>query len=162
MTDFFSLSDGTSAANTTGSAELSTDILPIAENTNVMAVCDQAKWDEYDNTEYISLRWSILKPGEYENRKIFQKVKVFDEKSADKHKKMLAAIDMNAGGKLVALGRAPTDEDLEVALTNRIMTLKLGEWEINGKQGNWVKAVSPKDSAPTPSATPKTDNDIPL
>jgi len=76
---------------------------------------------------------------------------------------MLVAIDANAKGKLVELGREPTDEDLETALVNRPMLLKLGVWEMDGgKSGNWVKAVSPKETAPSKPAPPKNDGDIAL
>lgn len=165
MTNFFDLSDGKSAVDTGGDFSLDNPMEPLPDGTDVVAICEQAKWDESEfvTGKFINLRWSVLKPGEYENRKIFQKLKVNDPKAGDKAKRMLVAIDANAKGQLVTLGREPTDEDLEKALLNRPMVLKLGVWEMEGgKSGNWVKAVSPKSSAPTKPTPPKNDDDIPL
>ena len=45
---------------------------PIPNNSDVLAIVDDAKWDKSQVTgdEFISLRWSILEPEEYKNRKI--------------------------------------------------------------------------------------------
>lgn len=128
---------------------------PLPNNTDCLAAVDEAKWDSYEGEEYISLRWVILKPDGYKGRKIFQKIKVneSDSKKADKAKRMLAAIDTNAGGKLMASGEAPTDMSLMQSLSNKPMVIKLMIWEIDGKRGNWVSKVSPKNgelSAPAP------------
>jgi hypothetical protein len=123
------------------------DIEPIPSNTSVLAAPDEAKWDEYQGDRYINLRWVVLAPAEYKNRKIFQKIRVNDSdlKKRDKAIRMLAAIDSNAGGKLMATGREPSDGELISALANRQMVLKLQVWETDDKKrGNWVAAVSPK------------------
>lgn len=157
---FFDLSDGKSAKDTGTSFESGGGDFPvIPDNTDVVAVCDSAAWGESMGNRVIKLRWGVMKPTEYENRKVFQNLKVFDPdpKKADKAKRMLAAIDANAGGKLLALNHEPTDEDLELALTNRFMLLKLKVFTPKGDDGkpdaeksmNWVAAVSPKDGAPT-------------
>lgn len=126
------------------------DIAPIPKNTSVLAAPDEAKWEEYDGDRFISIRWAIMAPAEYKNRKVFQKIRVEDSdpKKQEKAKRMLAAIDANAGGKLMAAGEEPTDKSLTVALCNKPMVLKLQVWEmeINGEErsGNWVSAVSPR------------------
>lgn len=165
--NFFDLSDGKSATETDGSFDTNPDIKPIPENTLVEAIAEVVKWDTSDhfNGKFVSIRWSVLKPAEFENRKVFQKVKVFDDsaKVSDKAKRMLAAIDNNAGGKLMALGKEPTDEDLARCLENRMMMLKLGIWQVKDdvtgdvtNEGNWVKAVSPRNApGSTPAAKPK-------
>ena len=58
---------------------------------------------------------------------------------------MLAAIDMNAtGGKLMALGREPSDIDLMSNLCNKPMIIRVQVWESEdkSKSGNWIDAVS--------------------
>lgn len=124
------------------------DITPIPANTAVLAAPDEAKWDEHKGDRYINLRWVVLAPAEYKNRKVFQKIRVnaSDLKKRDKAIRMLAAIDSNAGGKLMATGREPSDGELISALANRQMVLKLQVWETDDKtkSGNWVAAVSPK------------------
>lgn len=149
---FFQLSDN-SAFETNGTFEMGGGkIEPIPNNTQVKAIVDEAKWDEYNNDRYISLRWSII-DGEYLNRKIFQKIKVCETDSAKKDKalRMLAAIDANAGGGLMKLGYEPTDMDLAANLTNKPQAILLQVWEMtkdNGEEisGNWVSMVAPVGS----------------
>lgn len=157
---FFTTSDN-KAIEKSGSMEMGGgDIEPIPAKTQVLAAPDEAKWDEYEGDEYVSLRWSILQPKEYAGRKIFQKIRVCDSdsKKSDKAKRMLAAIDTNAGGKLLASGERPTDESLTRCLVNKPMVLLLQLWEIKQddgtvKRGNWIGAVSPRQAgAAKPSA----------
>lgn len=163
---FWNLSDGENVDTNNGEFETgSGNIEPIPDNTEVLAVCDEAKWDETTRAgQFISLRWTVVKPADYKNRKVFQKIRVEDEdpKKADKAKRMLAAIDANAGGKLVASGQAPTDENLTKCLTNKPMVLRLQVWELEGddgntRTGNWVSRVAPKSSGgqkPAPNQEP--------
>jgi hypothetical protein len=162
---FWNLSDGEDVkTNTTGEFEQGggrMEVIP--DNTSVLAAIDEAKWDRtMEQDRYISLRWTVLAPEEFKNRKIFQKVWALDPKPntkpekvdqvRDKAKRMLAAIDMNAGGKLLAKGEMPTDESLTACLTNKPMVIKVMVWEMPDRQtggtaqGNWVGAVSPKSS----------------
>ncbi len=89
---------------------------PIPNNTEVLASADEASWSEYDGERYINIKWAVLAPDAYKNRRInFKRLKVLkaDPMKAQKAKNMLAAIDYNAsGGKLVQSGQEPTDETL--------------------------------------------------
>lgn len=125
---------------------------PIPEGTQALASCDEAKIDSYEGDDYISLRWTVLAPVEFKNRKVFQKVKVFDQdkKVSEKAKRMLAAIDANAGGQLMASDDEPSDESLTKALVNKPMILRLAVWEMNDKKGNWVSAVAPRTTKEEP------------
>ena len=162
---FFTQSNGKSVQST-GNFESGGGLAPIPEGTQVLAVIDEAKWDTYQNESFVSLRWSIAKPQEYANRKIFQKIKVMDsdDSKRDKALMMLAAIDTNAGGKLQAAGVQPDTQALAAALMNRPMVLKLGVWELDdkSKSGNWVSKVAPRpqagaagQSAPAPAPKPQ-------
>lgn len=158
---FFQLSTG-QAVQVTGEFDSGGGAMtPLPEGTQVMAMVDQAKWDEHEGEYFVSLRWTVALPEEYKNRKIFQKIKVknADAEKRDKALMMLAAIDANAGGQIMALGAEPEDADLSNALLNRPMVLKLGLWEMKNekgelKSGNWVQKVAPrkKGAAATPSA----------
>jgi hypothetical protein len=168
--DFWGLSEGGSATdNNTGAFDAGGgNMQPIPSGTNVLAAIDEAKWDGADGSKYISLRWSVLQPEEFENRKVFQKLWVKDadpraksDKVAakrDKAKKMLAAIDLNAGGKLLAKPVMPTDEAMTLHLTNKPMILKVMVWEMKDamtgemNRGNWVGAVNSKASAKVSSS----------
>ena len=143
------------------------DIEPIPANTTVLAAPDEAKWDSYEGQYHIAVRWVVLQPKEYANRKIFHKIRVEDQdqKKADKAKRMLAAIDHNAGGKLAASGEKPTDESLTRNLVNKPMMLKLQMWEIEAddgtkKRGNWVSAVAPRSGNAAAPVAPKPAPDI--
>lgn len=172
---FFNLSDGSSAKDVGTSYAASTSLPPIPKNTVVTAVIDKVEWAEYGGERYVSVRWGVLKPSEYENRKLFQKVRVYNPKpeTADKAKRMLGAICANAGApglKLLELGREPSAEELEIALSNKIMNLTLDVWTIKpedggeAKTGNWVRAVDPRgNAAPAAKPAPKpaiADEDI--
>lgn len=160
---------------------------PIPDGTQVLALIDEAKWDAFqEGDDYISLRWQVMAPAEFKNRKIFQKLWVMgnnpNQSDAEKRtaqgvkaKKMLAAIDHNAGAKLLASGEAPTDDSMARCITNKPMVLKLKVWEmeIQGekKTGNWIAAVSPRNAdakkaapaaAPAPADEEEGDDDIPF
>jgi hypothetical protein len=169
MNDFWGLSEGGSAAdNASGEFDAGGgNMQPIPSDTNVLAAIDEAKWSKNQKgDEFISLRWTVIAPEDFENRKIFQKLWVtdFDPSTAakgedkaiakrDKAKKMLAAIDSNAGGKLLAKPVMPTDESMTLHLTNKPMIIKVMVWEMTDRmtgdvaRGNWVGAVSSKATA---------------
>lgn len=122
------------------------DIEPIPKGTTVLAAIESIKWSEYQGERYIDAAWAVL-DGEYKGRKIFQKLRVVDsdDKKKERALRMLAAIDKNGGGHLFAAGTEPTDESLQRALANKMMRLKLDVWNMEGKSGNFVCAVSPKN-----------------
>lgn len=153
---FWNLSDGNNAAQTNGNMDMGGgNIEPIPNNTELLAAIDEAKMDSYEDDNYISLRWNVLAPEEYKNRKIFQKVRVFDAnpQKADKAKRMLMAIDHNCGGKLAAGGEAPSDYNMNASLVAKPMNVKVQIWEINDKSGNWISSVAARNAAPQPTMT---------
>ena len=162
--NFWSTSDDEDLTNSDGSFDAGGGSMePIPDGTSVMAMPTEAKWDDYEGTEFISIQWQVAKPDHYANRRLWQKLYVTDvdaraknpDQKRDKAKRMLAAIDKNAGGKLAKKGARPTDVDLMSALVGKAMVLKLGVWELDGgKSGNWVQSVSPKASG-VPSEAPK-------
>ena len=149
---FFKLSEG--QLNTTGNYAVASDIEPMPKDTQVKSCIDEVKWDEYQGERYISIRWQVLAPKQYANRKIFQKLKVEqpDVKKRDKAIQMLAAIDSNCGGKLMSAGVEPTDAAMQQNLLMKPMVLLLDVWDINDKKGNWVKAVSSSKAEPVKPA----------
>lgn len=160
---FFYLSDENEKLNTTGTMEMGRgEIEPIPAKTQVLAAIDEVKWDNYNDEEYISARWVVLQPAEYKNRRIFQKIKLNekDAKKRDKAMKMFAAIDHNAKGGIVAKGQRPTDTVLQAKLMNKPMVLMLQVWVIEDqntgetKKGNWISAVSPRNTESTANAVP--------
>lgn len=160
---FFYLSDQNEKLNNNGTMEMGGgDIEPIPAKTQVLAAIDEIKWDSYEGDEYISARWVVLKPDEFKNRRIFQKIRVNedDAKKRDKAIKMLAAIDHNAKGGLIAKGEKPTDASMQKGLLNKPMILMLQVWAIENKEtgdmkkGNWISSVSPRTGTSTQNAVP--------
>lgn len=130
-------------------------IAPIPANTNVLAVIDQASWNSPRDggPQYIEVRWNVVAPDDYKNRKVFQKIRIEDEdeKKKDKNIRMLLAIDNIAGGKIAAADKRP-DDALLATLMGKPMVINIQTWEMDGKEGNWVRAVSARKpvSAPAP------------
>lgn len=166
---FWDLSDGENAAQTaTKEYEIGGGSLdPIPNNSDVLAIIDQAKWQHKDKDDkstpaFIELRWSVMAPEAFKNRKVFHKLWVTDfdpnakdESKAkvkrDKARRMLAAIDANAGGNLTKNGEAPTDDSMTLHLCNKPMVVKVMTWAIKANDGsdmvgNWISAVKPSDS----------------
>jgi len=170
---FFGLSDGT-IANAATFDMGGGDIQPIPEKTELLAVIDEAKWDSYEGQRYISLRWAVMQPQAFANRKVFQKLKIeeSDARKRDKAKRMMFAIDVNAGGKIAQSGREPNDQDLIIGLCNKPMMIKVGLWvsEDKSKSGNWIMSVAPRNGSPAQPVqqsaailpTPAPDDDIPF
>lgn len=178
--NFWALSDGSNAA-----VDAQTEyeapgggFEPIPNNTNVLAMIDEAKWDKREMqgeppAAYISLRWTVLQPEAYKNRKIFQKLWVTDndpnakdkdaaKKKRDRAKKMLAAIDKNAGSGLARDLGFPTDQRLAQHLCNKPMVIKVLQWSMPDSQnpgekivGNWVAAISPASAEISKAPPPK-------
>jgi hypothetical protein len=150
-TSFWAVETPTSEENI-GNFAMSNDIEPIPNKTQVLAYIDEIKWDAYEDSSYISARWNIIKPVEYKNRKIFQKIRANDndQKKKEKAIKMLMAIDYNAKGGLASSGKEPTTEIMQNKLTNKPMVIMLQVWELEDrntgemKKGNWISAVAPK------------------
>src|SRR5574344_1254382 len=133
------------------------DLIP--KNTRVVATCEEAKNDSYNDESYINLKWRVNLPKEYANRVVFQKLKVYTADKQQKAREMLAAIATNAGGRLFQAMQAgkeemTSDESLQT-LCNSPMVLLLDVWEIEDKKGNWVRSVAPYlAKAPQPAAQP--------
>lgn len=158
---FWDLSDGDSAATGAKEYEAPTGNLdPIPDNSNVLATIEEAKWnDDKDMNRYMSIKWRVSEPEEFDNRVLFQKLWVLDldpnakadkaEQKRDRAKRMLAAIDANAGGKLARKSGIPNDDDLALALHGKAMVIKCMVWTMTGSDGqensgNWISAVFAK------------------
>ena len=161
MSDFWGLSDGGDATEDVSTsyevASGSFDAFP--EGTKLLAMVTDAEWRKNDQTglENLSLTWTVVKPEEVANRKVFQSLWLTDlqpeardpEKKRDKARRMFAAIDANAGGKLAKKPGKPDAEAILIALANKQMLIRLDEYEGKTRDGgtvqrNYVQAVGPK------------------
>jgi hypothetical protein len=130
------------------------DLIP--KDTQLLASAEEIKWDSYEGVNFINIKWRAMAPEAYKNRLVFQKIKLEDQKEdvAKKALRMLAAIDANAGGKLIAAGVRPTNEMLASSLMHKPMVIKIGVWEIKeeNKTGNYIMAVAPRNANAAPAA----------
>lgn len=122
----------------------------IPDGTNVVFTIENAEWIESDMNypqERISITWNVEKPEYFAGTKIFQKIKVRDEKekTANSAKKMFAAIDHNAGGKIRKAKKFPSDDVMAKVLIGKTMGGKMSVWEMNDASGNWVNKVYPEN-----------------
>ena len=168
MSSFWTKSTGETVSKTTATADYQaeTDLPAIPDKTVVRAAITQIKWDMFtkdspdgktkNGERYINARWDVI-DGEYAKRVIFQKIKVGSEgeKTRDNALDMLAAIDMNAsGGKMMTLGREPSDMELMSILSSKPMHIRLRVWTSDDKtqSGNWIDAVSSVKGGKKPAA----------
>ena len=84
---------------------------------------------------------------------------------------MLFAVDTNAGGKLKASGKAPSDDLLQATLTNKPMQIKVMLMKRDDGTGmNWISSVAPRSGGAatiTAAAAPKAaaveiDDEVPF
>lgn len=144
---------------------------PIPKGTQVVAYIEDAQIDEgnedYGTERHIKLQWRIHKPEEYQNRVIFQKVRVWhdDRSKQERAMRILAAIDKNCGGGLASLSQEPGPSDLQQHLLQKPMIIKLDVWEFGDRTGNWVQAVAPKEGdvkLDLPKTESFSEDDIPF
>ena len=160
---FWQKQDGSAVETSTTFESGGGEITPIPNNTALIAAIEEAKWADWEGESYINLKWRVMRPSEFANRVIFQKLKVFSDKQGDKAKQMLAAIDANCGGKLAKLRDTPQDEDLMMSLIGKPVAIKVQVWDINGKTGNWISAVAPaKQQAPQAQQQPTPRQPAPI
>lgn len=167
MSGFWDLSDGDTAKTEDKEYEVpGGNMEPIPDNSDVLAEIKEAKWDgpKDKDERYISIQWKVEAPDAVKNRIVFQKLWVQDldpgaktedkaKQKRDKARRMLATIDANAKGRLMASADAPTDDSLALALQGATMVIKCMVWEMPDREragefirGNWIGAVKPKTS----------------
>ena len=154
---FWNLSDG-KTVEAQKDFDANPALEPMPDGTCAISALDSIKWEikEFEGVsdELIEARWVVL-DGEFKGRKVYHKIRILDgdTKKADKAKKMLAAIDANAGGELFAnVTSRPTDEQLAMYLLGKPMITRYSVWSMAEKTGNWVSAVAPSNGAVTAPA----------
>jgi len=180
---FWDLSDGETAKSESKEFEVPAgNFDPIPDNSDVLSEIKGVKWNHPRDkaVRFVEINWRIITPEQFKNREVFQKLWVQDfdpsakseEKAKtkrDKARQMLATIDANAKGQLMASSEAPTDDSLALALQGAQMVIKCMVWEMPDRErhgefirGNWVSAIKPKTSdlhvgeeKPKPKAKPQ-------
>ncbi len=155
MADWLTTSDGEDLAKEKDGFELKTFGPLIPADTTAIASIEKIGWTTFDGSEFLNIQWTLHKPDDLENRKVFQKLWLKDDdpqakdpdKKRDNAKRMLRAIDSMAGDPLVKSKRDIAKMDdafLTKALVDKPMIIKIMVWENGDKSGNYVAAVKRK------------------
>lgn len=142
----------------------------IPDGTRCKAHIEDVEWKYYDeatdanpdgqNIPYVNVTWGIEAPDCYENRKVFNTIKLYgedpkgkfykedaQEKKIESARAIFWAIDKNCGGKLAALKRKPKNEELQRYLIGKPMFITLAVWGKPGEQqGNYIRKIEPLSS----------------
>ena len=137
---------------------------PIPDNTQCIAAIEEAKWADWEGESYINLKWRVMRPAEYANRVIFQKLHVMKHgDKGDKAKRMLMAIDVN-----MTIGSAlyyPDNQNIVIPNTGIVMNAETGEILSNGirtKDGDGTINDNsiPKEENGDPPESPVQEQDL--
>jgi len=118
----------------------------IPDGTKAVAMIDDVAIKDY-NGQYIEISWKLT-TGEYSQRLLFQKIKVFDDDSKKRTRalNMLMLLYKLAG--LQPPQSQPTEHDLKEFI-GKHAGIMIQEWEYDGKNGNWISEVHPVDGFET-------------
>lgn len=146
----------------------------IPDKTEAQAYTVAIGWKQPDSefsneNKYIEVEWSILAPESLKNRKIFQKIRLHDEKESkrDNAIRMMAAI-YTIGGKvdISKVESEPTDADLAKAALNikAVITIGLFTSKKDGeeKKINYISGISAKNKKTKENAALDDDDDLPM
>lgn len=118
----------------------------IPDNTMATAYVESVLNDDYQGTKTIKIEW-VLTAGDFKDRKVFQKLKVYDADAKIRHKakSMLKLLLDMFHVKQLSLDAAPSDQDL-AGMINRHAGIKIQEWSMvkaDGSMGsgNYVSEV---------------------
>lgn len=164
-TDFWNSSDD---VQSNGNYDVGGGDFPvIPDGTRVKAIIDKISWEfkknykSGDEENCISARFEI-EEGEFKGQKIFKNFFLESELEAEQTKamNMFFAVDFNAGGKIKALKRKPTDEELNRYLINKSMVIVVGmmEGRDGRKDSNYLQGVSSGKNKPAQQASKTTTN----
>ena len=115
----------------------------IDDNTIVTSMIEEAKWDDYNDERYLSLKWKVL-DGSFKNNVAFQKIKPYNpkENTADAAKETIYRLFLLCGA--TPPDNEPTEMELMKALCNKPLAPRYRVWDFDGKKGNWVDQIHKK------------------
>jgi hypothetical protein len=142
----FTLSTGEKA---TGSADaaFAPQVFQIPNNTMALAMLEKCekKSFTYDGqiVVFYNVDWKLINPP-FKGFSVRQKIDIFAEKpaKADRAKEMFMLLFKLCNVNPTATG--PTDNEL-FQLQRKVCGLKIQEWDLNGKTGNWVSELHPSN-----------------
>lgn len=181
----FTLSDGSKATGNADAA-FAQQIFQIPNNTMALAMLEKCekKSFTYDGEQVVfyNVDWKIMN-APFKGFSVRQKIDIYAEKptKADRAKEMFMLLFRLCNVNPTPTG--PTDNEL-FQLQRKVCGLKIQEWDLNGKTGNWVSELhdskgfieeigtkmTPKSAPPKMNPTqdfdelnsPMIDDDIPF
>jgi len=112
----------------------------IPDGTKALAFIKKFEYIDRFEVPFYQVTWKLA-DGEYKGCEVRQSIKAFDENENKRYKalNMLKLIFDLANYKPLH-NNAPTNDDLQ-PLVNKVMGISILEWQLNGKEGNWVNEV---------------------
>ena len=117
----------------------------IPNDTTAIALINKIDLKSFpDGSRFYQVYWKIVSD-EFKNRTVFQKLHCFDEDIQKKHRalNMLMRLFKLSNHK-PAHNAEPGPEDFS-PLLGTSCGIKIQEWHLNGKEGNWVSEVHKVD-----------------
>lgn len=103
----------------------------------------------------MEIKWKLLN-GEFKNREVAQKLKVFDGKpEAVKRNKNMFLLILKLFDFKLTHADLPSDDEL-MALNNKVAVIKIGEWEWITPEGKPLEGNNIKEVHPAGSMQPET------
>jgi len=143
------------------------DFPVIPDGTRVKALIEKVELFDEDNKKFnyktgldeecISVRFDI-EEGEFKGQKIFKNyfIESNDETEKTKARNMFFAMDHNAGGKIMALKRKPSEDELNRYLINKSMVIVVGMMQDKKtkEKRNYLQGLSASKNKPSHQAAP--------
>ena len=112
----------------------------IPDGTMAAAMIKSIENKEFpDSAPFIQVTWKLVN-SDFKGNEVRQKLDIFnpDIKKSDRAKQMFMRLCILTGCEI----QRATDDDL-LQFKNKIIGIKIQEWQLNGKEGNWVSELHP-------------------
>lgn len=109
--------------------------------TKAIAALEEIKWDEYQGTEKVKVRWKLATTS-FAKQVVFQNINLYDpdEGKAFRAANVLRRLFMLTGAPIP--DSKPTDADF-AQMVGKMAGISIEIWEIEGKSGNWISEIQP-------------------
>lgn len=95
--------------------------------------------------QFYEIQWKLV-DGEFKGTQVRQKIACFDTKAEKAERALNMLLRLFKLLKIDPTENAPTEEDL-APMQGKILGIKIQEWSMDGKNGNWVSEVHIADAA---------------
>lgn len=118
----------------------------IPDGTTAPALIKSVELEEFDDGTHIYKATLSLQDGDYKGQNVFMNMKCFDKnpKKRDRAVNQLLRL-YKLCHKKPEHSLAPKNEELMI-LRDNIIGIEVGQWDMDGKQGNFIRGTYPYDA----------------